>query len=928
MTTLQMQTTSQFEASATEDLMELTSDMDRRFAADEDIDIDLDLTADNHQDQEDEYMGEDVNVFTDPAPIREQDIHTSNDDEMADDYVEGSTAERSSVHDEDLQDATSTAPDLDEDTIIETLAEKVPDETQGLSENQEEIPPSVDHDLDYPEQPSTSEVDSGGIFRMLPDGQTDPMPPSHDSSGLATRETPQELSQELSKEQEDETSKTDEFSNQEASQVHPQEPLREPEEEVSRYEDARLEYSVDEFSGEASRAPESISKQSRQLDVAEATSKEEVIASANVEEEAHLEEASTAPGQSSSENLASLFPVVVIYQDSEISLFPPVDQDEEHSATYFLQDDRVAGEPIRNLLGAFRSILGESISKQDELVISIDDLGLHFSEVSLSYAYRSKFATDFLQFTTESSDVTLLQLIDVYINLQHNDGLENPPPVYMNLITKTAFSHRFHFLRNAVIEGKGLSQVRSSEIYYDDQQAGADGAQGRRFGDDLEHINVARNNDTELPINKKGMETTNPHDNGGSQIELLPLADPSQTEDTATRASVPQSNIGDLSKETDFAETQSETQIVGKIINHSDDEITEAVKSNEEASTQPLLPLAGQTQHQPTEESTLEDEDSIEYEDEGLAPGISSGSSTLQGDSLDTNTDRDQADTEGQNPSAHGKELDAFSNIPDSTAVAEDVQKEHITVSAGREDQAHYVGEDELEYPSYPGEGEEVGEHDSSHEYKEQWNDEAEGAQSENEPRDDQPRPIDTARDDGDEMPFYQRNSSEEADETQEQGTQNLPEENPEDGATSNIDTEDRLTYHSNKNEDQGLNDPNQEKRIDIDDAGKYEGLADDNTGLVYPNDNHVNSSSGTKPESTDPEYNIERSGVEDDEISYEDEDDEGITQEPSNAEHNVAPSPGSLKRVWSLQEDDDPQEEDLQGKQPPFYNTRGMNAS
>ena len=920
MTTLQMQTTSHFEASATEDPMELTSDMDRRFTADEDIDIDLDLTADNHQDLEDEYMGEDVNVFTDPAPINEQDMYTANDDEMADDaYAEGSIAERSSVHDEDLEDATSTAPDLDEDTLTESQIEHTSDVPQGLSSNQE-AKANHDHDLDYHELPSTSEADSGKILGMLPDGQTELMTPNDATSGLATQEVSQEFPQEH-----EEISRHDDPSRQEHSQEL-QEPPQGHVENTSDDKISSYDYSIDAFAGEESYAPEAISDQPVPEEEPAALSKEEVVAPQNVAEEAQVEEYSTAPGEPTLQGHTYVHPVVIVYQETEISLFPPVDQDEEHSTTYLLQDEQVAGEPIKKLVGACRSVLGESITDHDELMINIDGLGLHFSEVSLSYPYGPVFTTDFTQFTTESSNITLLQLIDVYINLHHNDGLENPPPLHMNLITKTTFSHRFEFLQNAIMEGKGFSQLRTSEVYYDDQQAEADGGQDQGVGDDLQHADGARNNEAEASEYNEGIETRDTHYSNDSQSNLLSLADPLQTADTATQASVPQSSVGDVGKEIDTSEAQLETKGLEEEV-YNEGEESGLVNTNEEASNPSLPPFASQAQPQRPDESTLEDEDSIEYENEELAPGTSSGSSTLQGDVLDTNVDQDQAETEDQKPSAQDGELEILPRVPDSTAEVENVENQGLTATAtaGTGARGHYDVEGSLEDPDYPKEEEEdegEEEYSSSDEYDEEWNEEAEGAQNERESQHDQSGPIGNANDDQDEVPAQQENPSEELDETQGHAAQKTTEENPGDGALSEIGMEDRLLSHSVENENEILSHPHHEEQININDVERGEGLAEDNSSLLYPNDDHVSPFTETKLELSDPASNVEQPQLDDDEISYEDEDDDEVPQEPFNTEHNVASSPGSLKRARSLHEDDDALEEDLQGKQTPSDNT------
>ena len=61
-------------------------------------------------------------------------------------------------------------------------------------------------------------------------------------------------------------------------------------------------------------------------------------------------------------------------------------------------------------------------------------------------------------------------MLDLYVQLQVNDGVENPAPLYISFGTKTRFANRMTLLVNAAIEGKGLSQVPvvHGPVYDDD----------------------------------------------------------------------------------------------------------------------------------------------------------------------------------------------------------------------------------------------------------------------------------------------------------------------------------------------------------------------------------------------------------------------------------------------------------------------------
>ena len=916
MTTLQMQNTSNFEPSATEDPMELTSDMDRRFAADEDVDIDLDLTADHHQDLEDEYMGEDVDVFTDPASANEEEMYTANDDEMADDtYAEGSVAGRSSVQDEDLEDATSTVPYLDEDTIAESHTEHTLDGPQECSSSSEAK--ATQKDMGYHEMPSTSEADSGVVLGTIPEGQTEQTAFNHATSILTNKEVLQDSAQDH-----EEISRLDDSTHHQYSQESIQEPFQLHEKKTSDGVVSSYEYSTEAFAGEELYASEANPDQSLPEEESAISSREEVLARRNVTEGDQVEDFSTAPVEPTLQAHTYVHPVVIVYQDTEISLFPPIDQDGQHSTTYLLQDEQVAGESIKKLLGACRSILGDSITDHDELVISIDGLDLNISEVSLSYTSGLVFVTDFPQFTTDLSNITLLQLIDVHINLHHNDGLENPPPLYMNLTTKTTFSHRFESLQNAIMEGKGFSQLRTSEVYYDEHHAEVGGGQDHRGADDLQNTDIVKNLEAEASVDNEGTEIRDTHQSDDSHSNAVTLADSQQTSDTATQASVPRSSVDDVGKDSDTASAQLDSKEVEEV-DSGGKPSNGPVHTNEEASNPSSPPLTSQAQAQRPAESTLEDEDSIEYEDEETAPGTSTGSSTLQGDILDTNADQNYGETKERKPSAHDSDLNNRLTVPDSTAEAEKVNAER-TATAGIEGQGPYDVEDGFGIPNHYDEEheDEVGEeeHDSADDYDEGWNEEAVGVHDEGQFQRDQLVPVDNANDNQDEK-STQQEDLEESDETQEQAAQNHAEEYLGDGALSEIGSGDRLVSHSVQNEDGTLRDPQAEEQTNIDDVGSGGRLPEDNSHKVYPSDDHVSPSNETNLESSHSESNAEPPKLDDDEISYEDEDVGETIQEASNTELNAASSPGSLKRPRSLHEDDDGVEENLQGKQSPLYN-------
>lgn len=377
--------------------MELTSEMDRRFAADDDIDIDLDLTVDNYQYEEDEYMGEDVNVFTDMASTNEQNIQAGNDDEMADDnYVEGSIAGQSFVHDEDLEDAgDAELYPADEDTIVESHPVQPSDIPQGGPERQDQISTDLGQDPDYLEQSSPQEL-SGIAPGSLSAAQKEYGSP-HEASTITAQESSQGLAPRYEETNRHEN-EDHQYNAQEPHRVYEDQTRRHEgdshwdtakgsrqgsEDDTSKQEASNYEYSTDIFNDNLLHGPETTIEQPEQQEAAGASPREETPPIQKAEDD-RTEEYRNGLEEATSRGSAHVHPVVVLYQDNEISLFPPLDSEDEHTNTYFLQNEQVAGDSIKALFGALRSILGESISEQEELVLDINDLDLHISEVGLS----------------------------------------------------------------------------------------------------------------------------------------------------------------------------------------------------------------------------------------------------------------------------------------------------------------------------------------------------------------------------------------------------------------------------------------------------------------------------------------------------------------------------------------------------------------
>ncbi|EEH15967.1 hypothetical protein PABG_06054 [Paracoccidioides brasiliensis Pb03] len=195
----------------------------------------------------------------------------------------------------------------------------------------------------------------------------------------------------------------------------------------------------------------------------------------------------------------ALHPVKVIYHESEVSLFPPEEGD--LSDTFFLRDEGLAYAPIGELVEACRQVLGEHISKDEELIVDIESLGLHLPEYSAGR-------------TTPS----LVQIIQVYLDLCANDGINEPEPLYLTLSSRSNFMSDYSRLVAAAHEGKGLSYLTWED--YD-----IDSAEGVEHGEEHEQNNLT-SEDASSPVELQPDHSEPPEEEkevaADTQAKILP----------------------------------------------------------------------------------------------------------------------------------------------------------------------------------------------------------------------------------------------------------------------------------------------------------------------------------------------------------------------------------------------------------------------
>lgn len=157
--------------------------------------------------------------------------------------------------------------------------------------------------------------------------------------------------------------------------------------------------------------------------------------------------------QPNSPTVTGLHSTVVEYNGSEILLFPS--SDTSLSSEYLLGNENLVTSSLGDLLQACRSVLGQSLSEDEELVLGVEELDLYVSEDS-----------------TPAFSISFSELLDVYLQLHRNDGNVSPPPFRVSLATKTRFTNRLNLITQAIAEGKGFSQLDFLQDYEFDQGAG------------------------------------------------------------------------------------------------------------------------------------------------------------------------------------------------------------------------------------------------------------------------------------------------------------------------------------------------------------------------------------------------------------------------------------------------------------------------
>ncbi|MCJ1475456.1 hypothetical protein MMC13_004118 [Lambiella insularis] len=496
-----------------EDPMELSIDFDRRFLGGDDIDIDLGLGGKSPYNQEDEFMLEDNTLLEEQStydgPL------DGNDDEMVDEVsTPHATEPISQLFTEDVDDENADFDILIDDEELVDVEDTISLPETDLDQKSElaDIQPSS---LNRPSQEDCHELfsDLNDSVLQVQDESYENYPVDHDDSSLLMPEGETEADSHLEDLVSSHNQPIDQNDDaQEQSAIHDQRPSAElplastfdlsagtqEEKETSYAIDAStnegLEYNASndedglelveqEFGTTSDHAKEVASKEEGVTETQEITQPlgTDLLGGNTSIQQKSLDTTHDDPNDGINKHGSSritgdlaqekhdsnypqnafvqqeavnLHPIVVVYQNNEIYLFPPHEHDDEHSQTYFLQDESIANASMKELLGACRTVLADSISDQEELEVIVTPLGL------------------------------------VICELQQNDGNHQPEPLQMTLTTKPSLPHRLQYLQNAIAEGLGLVDVALPE-HIDDGERSEDPNQ-----DHAEHFHMDEENST------------------------------------------------------------------------------------------------------------------------------------------------------------------------------------------------------------------------------------------------------------------------------------------------------------------------------------------------------------------------------------------------------------------------------------------------
>ena len=213
-------------------------------------------------------------------------------------------------------------------------------------------------------------------------------------------------------------------------------------------------------------------------------------------------------------------------------------------------------------------------------------------------------------------NTTLMQLLDVYLNLQHNDGVSDPRPLYVELSSKPDFSKQLQYLEESAAQGKGLEECVTQELREDEKDLASEAVHSSEQSADPS--SSVKDGQRQL---ENRLDTNADNSVNNQMINLT------------THSAAPVSNTAEQNKTSDDTVANPTTIDFSETANGGDTQVQpeqrEFAPADEDLEGQELAysPLYPDLEH----ESVPEDLDN-EPEAEAETTKSSAGSSTLQGE--------------------------------------------------------------------------------------------------------------------------------------------------------------------------------------------------------------------------------------------------------------------------------------------------------
>ena len=512
------------------------------------------------------------------------------------------------------------------------------------------------------------------------------------------------------------------------------------------------------------------------------------------------------------------------------------------------------------------------------------------------------------QSTVECTSTRLSEILDLYLRLQQNDGLENPSPLYMDLTTRKRVSSRLDVLRNASVEGTGLSQMKSPQ----EPEIGLQHSLEEET-DTSNYTTVLSVNETYASEQQAGEEAEGSMD----QYSLHGHAPPSEND-------IPEADYGTQGTQSHLVKNAAHEQNHRAVTLPGDGSIAHgsgvsakyrSESAGSEESLEPAQALTGGPELPKAQESLVDEGDFIDYEDVDELKGTSSASSTLQDDTKDIHAIQYHAapneptfvQTQEHQPS-HDIEEDV---IPDEKSLRDykgDEDKDDLGVS---------VTERTLDTAANPPPASD----NQSQILSRQFNKTGEATENDQDASTSQGTESQVninadvqyeafAQYDEGTGSYWRKTLHEHADQAEGDAR-------PLADAISKGEVEDYSPTHSLNSEATGSRGAYRDNEPEsVNDLEAENELEEANDLLVYDDNDEVPQlleEANTRPSLYAGES--ARTQEDDDEITYEDEEYHiDTSDEPTQTNQNAATSPGSLKRARSLYEDDETVVRDLQG--------------